>query len=381
MKFTQEEKQALVKRYQDGKTVVQICSENQIPRSTFYRWIHIYQQTVTESGLVVTPREFFLLQQKVEKLQNIIRVLKTVNCTASAPLHDKLNALESLYGQFSVHTMCDALDVSRGTFYNHIFRSKHGETLAAKRREEIKVRIQNIYDQSEQIFGYRKITATLRSQGVVVSEKLVSQLMRELEISSVSLTAKKSHRKWEKGVNRNFLQQQFCVERPNQVWVSDITTFKFRSKSYYICVIIDLFSRRVLSYRISCKSSTQLLTKTFKEAYTERKPSRNLMFHSDRGAQYMSYSFVRLLESLNIKQSFSGKSNPYDNAVAESFFSTLKKEELYRRHYTSEADLMRGIQRYMVFYSTERPHSTLNYLTPEKREQEFWKQKRESSDE
>lgn len=164
------------------------------------------------------------------------------------------------------------------------------------------VRIQEIYDQSEQIYSYRKITATLRSQGIVVSEKFVSQLMRELGISSLSPTAKKNHRKWEKGVNRNFLQQQFCAERPNQVWVSDITTFKFRSKSYYICVIIDLFSRRVLSYRISCKSSTQLLTKTFKEANTERKPPCNLMFHSDRGTQYMSYSFVRLLESLNIKE-------------------------------------------------------------------------------
>ncbi len=116
-----------------------------------------------------------------------------------------------------------------------------GDTLAAKRRTELKTQIQNIYDDSGQIYGAGKITAILQNQGVKTSKKYVSQLMKELGISSVSTTAKKEYRKWEKGQNRNFLQQQFQTERPNQVWVSDITVFKFRDKYYYLCVIIDLF--------------------------------------------------------------------------------------------------------------------------------------------
>ena len=379
MKFTKDEKIAFVKRYQDGETVFSICNENQIPRSTFYRWIQEYQQTVTGTGTVVTPQEFLYLKRRISKLEDMVQVLKTVSCTASSPLQEKLKAIAPLYGQFSVHALCDALEVSRGTFYNHIFRNKKGDTLAAKRRTELKTRIQSIYDDSEQIYGAGKITAILQNQGVKTSKKYVSQLMKELGISSVSTTAKKEYKKWEEGQNRNFLQQQFQTERPNQVWVSDITVFKFHDKYYYLCVIIDLFSRKVISYRISHKSSTQLLTKTFKQAYADRQPKAALMFHSDRGTQYMSYAFVHLLEDFGVEQSFSRTACPHDNAVSEAFFSIFKKEELYRRHYTSEADLMRGISRFIDFYNTERPHSTLQYKTPEQAEQDNWLKEKESS--
>lgn len=379
MKFTKEEKLTFVKRYQSGETVIQICKENHISRSTFYRWIQDYQQTVTDTGIIVTPKEFLYLKRKIEKLEAMIQVLQEVNCTISSPLQEKLKEMEALYGKFSVHTLCDALDVSRGTFYNHIFRNKKGDTLAAKRREELKVQIQRIYDDSGQIYGAGKITAILQNQGIKTSTKYVSQLMKELGISSVSTTAKKEYQKWKKGQNRNFLQQQFQTERPNQVWVSDITTFKFNDKYYYLCAIIDLFSRKIISYRISQNSSTQLLTKTFRQAYSERKPEKGLMFHSDRGTQYMSYAFVHLLEDLGVKQSFSRTGRPHDNAVAEAFFSILKKEELYRRHYTSEADLMRGIHRFIDFYNNERPHSTIQYKTPEQKEREYWDKKKESS--
>ena len=186
----------------------------------------------------------------------MIQVLKTVSCTVSSPLQEKLKAMEPLYGQFSVHALCDALEVSRGTFYNHIFRNKKDNTLAAKRREMLKMQIQSIYDDSEQIYGAGKITAILQKQGVKTSQKYASQLMKELGISSVTTTAKKEYKRWERGQNRNFLLQQFQTERPNQVWGSDITVFKFRDKYYYLCVIIDLFSRKVISYRISHKSSS-----------------------------------------------------------------------------------------------------------------------------
>ena len=202
MKFTKEEKMAFVKRYQEGETVIRICNENQIPRSTFYRWIQDYQQAVTDAGTVVTPQAFQHLKRKAQKLEDMVQVLKTVDCTVSSPLQEKLKAMEALHGQFSVHTLCEALDVPRGTFYNHIFRNKRDNTLAAKRREELKVQIQKIYDDSEQIYGAGKITATLRNQGVKTSEKYVSELIKELEISSVSTTAKREYKKWEKGKSR-----------------------------------------------------------------------------------------------------------------------------------------------------------------------------------
>ena len=241
------------------------------------------------------------------------------------------------------------------------------------------MRIQSIYDNSGQIYGAGKITSIVQNQGVKTSKKYVSQLMKELGISSVSTTAKNEYKKWEKGQNRNFLQQQFQTERPNQVWIYDITVLKFHDKYYYLCVIIDLFSRMVISYRISHKSSTQLLTKTFKQTYADRQPKAELMFHSDRGTQYMSHAFVHLLENFGVEQSFPRTACPHDNAVSEALFSILKKEELYRRHYTSEGDLMRGIAHFIAFYNVERPHSILHYKTPEQIGQDYWIKEKESS--
>ena len=105
MKFTKEEKIAFVKRCQAGETVLSICNENQIPRSTFYRWIQDYQQTTTDTGTVVTPQEFLYMKRRINKLEDRIQVLKMVGCTVSSPLQEKLKAMEPLYGQFGVHTL------------------------------------------------------------------------------------------------------------------------------------------------------------------------------------------------------------------------------------------------------------------------------------
>lgn len=126
------------------------------------------------------------MKRRIDKLADMIQVLKTVSCTVSSPLQEKFKAMEPLYGQFSVHTLCDALEISHGTFCNHIFRNKKGDALAAKRRAELKTQIQSIYDDSRQIYRAGKITAILQNQGVKTSQKYVSRLMKEWE-SATSL--------------------------------------------------------------------------------------------------------------------------------------------------------------------------------------------------
>lgn len=114
----------------------------------------------------------------------------------------------------------------------------------------------------------------------------------------------------------NFVNQKFTVSQPNLVWVSDITYVKVNSVNYYICVIIDLFSRKVLNYQTSSNIDAKLVCDTFKKAYNKRNCPENLIFHSDRGSQYTAKDFRKLLDSLNVIQSFSAKGYPYDNAVA-----------------------------------------------------------------
>lgn len=370
--YSQTYKKALIKQYSNGEKISSICAESGVARSTLYKWLQEVKLPVSPNGEKITIREINELRRKVQKYQNMVKILQSVDCTVFSPTKDKLRALESFYGQYEVHTLCEALDVPRGTFYNHILRGKHGETINAKRRDQLRELVNDIFHEYQQIPGSGKIVAILRERGYITTRKLVAELMSELGLQSVSSTSKKNYQKWQKGENKNILQQQFHPDTPNSVWVSDITVFKFRDRYYYICAILDLFARKVIAYRISKKSSTQLVTFTFRQAYSERAPEPGLIFHSDRGSQYTSFSFEKLLQEKQVVQSFSRSGKPQDNAVMESFFSCLKKEELYRYRYSSESEFLKGIERYITFYNEKRPHSSIHYKTPNAAEEAFY---------
>ena len=365
MRISTEAKQSLVARYRAGESVVEICADSGVPRSTFYTWIKPYTVTTTDSGHAVSQQAFIKMKQKLQKLEQKIEILQRVNCTVLAPLQEKLQELAKLHGQYSVHALCEALCVSRGTFYNHIFRRKE-VTAYDKRRAEMKEHIQTAFDESQQRFGANKIAAVLADRGVRTSPKYVAELMREMGLKSVSIYSKRDYQKSERLVKKqNMLQRQFKVDEPNCVWVSDITCFKVNGKYLYICVILDLFSRKVVAHRVSPKNSTYLVTSTFRQAYRNRNEPQQLMFHSDQGPQYTSNTFRKLLRMNKVVQSFSKSGRPHDNAVAESFFASMKREEVYRTQYCSEHQFMRSVDTYIEFYNTKRPHSTLNYKTPD----------------
>jgi len=147
----------------------------------------------------------------------------------------------------------------------------------------------------------------------------------------------------------NILKQEFKVDHPNTVWVSDVTYYHYNNRTYYICVILDLYARKVVAHRISLSNSTQLTKRTFKLAYESRQPKENLLLHSDQGANYTSRTFMTYLKQLNVQQSFSRKGTPYDNSVCESFFANMKREELYRRNYKTETEFFNGVHNYIAF--------------------------------
>ena len=176
MRLSTEEKQSLVARYHDGESVMEICADAGVARSTFYTWIKPYTMTTTDSGHGVSQQEFIKMKQRIQKLEQKVEILQKAGCTASAPLQEKLQELTKLYGQYSVHALCEALCVSRGTFYNHIFRRKE-VTAYNKRRAEMKEHIKVAFDESNQRFGANKIAAVLSAQGISTSPKYVRELM------------------------------------------------------------------------------------------------------------------------------------------------------------------------------------------------------------
>ena len=365
MYLSAEEKQALVSRYHAGESVAEICADTGVARSTFYTWIRPYTTTITDSGHVVSQQEFIKMKQRIRKLEQKVEILQKVSCTASAPLQEKLQELSKLYGQYSVHALCEALCVSRGTFYNHIFRRKE-VTAYDKRKSEMRKHIKAVFDESHRRFGANKIAAVLSTQGISTSSKYVRELMQEMGLQSITRYSKRDYQKGKRlAKKQNVLQRQFKADEPNRVWVSDVTCFKINDKYLYICVILDLFSRKVVDYRVSPKNSTYLITSTFRQAYQNRNAPQSLMFHSDQGAQYTSKTFCKLLRMNKVVQSFSAPGQPHDNAVMESFFSFMKREEIYRTHYKSEQQFAKSVDNYIEFYNTQRPHSTLNYKTPD----------------
>ena len=373
--YTNEQVCQCCTAYASGQSVSELAKKLDIPKSTIYTWIKREQQHQRKAQEKLPLKSYRLLEQKVKRLENTIEILKSVLSPATLPLHKKVELIEQLQKKYSLRMICDALGFNRGTYYYRVLRDN--QTLYEKRKEELKPLIQKIYDDNHQIFGAEKITAILKEQGEPITVPTVRALMHEMGLLSVRLTAKTLYDREHKKPPMNLLNQQFYVEQPNQVWVSDVTQFRFNEKTYYICAIIDLYARYLVAYRISFRNSTQLTKRTFKTAYEMRHPTGDLLFHTDRGANYRSKVFCSYLTSLGVKQSFSKSHTPFDNSVMESFFSSFKREELYRRKYRSEYEFRTAINTYMEFYNESRPHKNNKYLSPNKKEAEFFQKQKE----
>lgn len=371
--YSVEFKRKVIQRYEKGESIKNLSQEFHIAQSTIYQWRKLFCSIQTPRH-TYTPKEIDVLSRKLEKLEHELEIIRLSGYLAEVPLRRKLEVLENIYHEnqrFSVHELCEALGVARGTFYNHIFRradwSKREEEQA-----ELMLKVQQIFDDSQQRFGSEKIRTVLAQNGVRVSAKRISAIMQELELRSIRSYAKKQYKKRQQYAKRNLLEREFTTEHPNQIWVSDITYFRVNSYWVYLCIILDLYARRIVGYRVSRNASTNLVTATFRNAYRERGKPKNLIFHSDRGKQYTSATFTQLLQKNGIKQSFSATGQPHDNAVAEAFFATFKKEEAHRREYTSEQSFCKSVEQYIRFYNEVRPHQTLKYQTPQAFEEKYY---------
>ena len=371
--YTAEQKQTVIDKYLSGVTITEISKETGITRNTIYNWIKLELKSKKKSSKV-NMRDYFDLKQKCEQQEKMIAILQTANYTVSAPLRDRYEVIKELEGQYSVSLLCKTMKVAKGSYYNHILRAKRENTLAAQKRAELTPVIEDIFNSNKQIFGSSKIHAILKDRGYRVSQNTVAQIMHENGWFAIGGGAKKLYymnleRK------ENILKQNFTVSRPNEVWVSDVTLFRYKKTTYYICVIIDLFARKVVGYRVSLSNSTQLTRGTFAAAYERRQPTE-LIFHSDQGSNYTSTSFRAYLKDLGVRQSFSATGTPYNNSVMESFFKTMKTEKLYRTDFRSERELRESIREYINYYNSERPHSILSFRTPDKHEADYLRKQR-----
>ena len=377
-KYSPKDKLTIINRYVNGESISSISRSSSISRTTIYTWLNKRNETQLKEK-APNFRHLHYLEQTAQRQKQIIEILQRAQCAPTAPLHQRYEAIKQLSKDYKVHILCEALQVAKGSYYNHLLRNKNGATTAAKRHSEMQPIIEQIFHENNQIFGASKIYAILKDRGYAIAEKTVARIMHEKGLFSIRGYAKTLY-KQHKERKTNILQQQFNVPAPNKVWVSDVTYFSVFKRMYYICVILDLYARKVIAYKVSKNNSTQLTKGTFKVAYKNRHPDTDLMFHSDQGANYTSNQFRKYLKSLNVKQSFSRPGTPYDNSVMESFFGSFKREGLYRYRFKVEREFFEAIDEYINFYNEHRPHSILMNQTPNGFESRYYSKHKEKSE-
>jgi len=279
--------------------------------------------------------------------------------------------IEKHRSSFAVEKMCRALKVSKSGYYAWRDKPKSMRALA---NEKLDHHIRTIYEQNKGRCGSPRITEALNEKGIACSEKRVADRMRKNGIKAktkkrfkVTTNSKHNH-----PIAPNLLNQDFTAYNPNQIWVSDITYIWTREGWLYLAVILDLFSRRIVGWAMSNRLGQELVLNAFQQALWHRRPGKGIIFHSDQGVQYACTAFRNLLKEYKFIQSMSGKGNCYDNAVAESFFHTLKTELVYFETYQTRKEAKNSIFEYIeMYYNRIRLHSTLGYCSPVQFEQRW----------
>lgn len=284
----------------------------------------------------------------------------------------KYTLIDENRSRSTVGKMAEILGVKAGGYYSWKNRKPTPHTLWRRKLEQM---VFQIFYESRETYGSPRITETLQKRGFSASENTVAYVMRKLGLKA------KAGRKFKVTTDSdhplhpspNRLKQQFAVKKPNAVWVSDITYIWTRQGWFYLCVIIDLFSRKVVGWQTSDTLKHEMVIQALNKAYLQRKPEPGLIFHSDRGRQFASVAFREQLKLFKMKQSMSRKGNCWDNAPAESFFHTIKTEELNWTIYANRDEAQAALFRYIeMFYNRLRIHSGISYATPEELERS-WK--------
>jgi putative transposase len=258
--------------------------------------------------------------------------------------------------------MCVLAQVSRASYYRQL-------AVQEPEREDVETRaaIQQVALAHRRRYGYRRVTAELRRQGLRVNHKRVARLMREDNLLAIGrrkyvLTTDSRH-SLKVYVN---LASRMELTGINQLWIADITYIRLAGEFVYLAVVIDRYSRKVVGWSLDRSLAVRLTVAALNTAIQNRQPPPGLVHHSDRGVQYASREYVELLKSHDITPSMSRTANPYDNAACESFMKTLKYEEIHCRKYTDIEELATNMEEFInQYYNGQRLHSALGYRSPE----------------
>jgi putative transposase len=282
--------------------------------------------------------------------------------------------------EFSIQRMASVLNVSCSGYYAWRRRGEHAR---AERTSVFDAAVREEFLRRKSRYGVRRIVEALCKRGIDCGRNRVAASMRRqgLVVRHQRRFIATTDSKHSYNVSPNLLKRNFSVDAPDTVWVSDITYLRSAIGWLYLCVFIDLYSRKVVGWTVSTSLRHTTVVRAFKSAAWARRLCAGLIVHSDRGVQYCCDGFRKILRPYGVTQSMSRKGDCWDNAVAESFFATLKKEMPDGHLFASVADAQRYLFEYIELeYNNQRIHSTLGYCTPQEQEDLYWSKKRAAMD-
>ncbi len=274
-----------------------------------------------------------------------------------------------------VRLQCQVLNVSCSGYASYHRRQNQPVLKTPQRLSDaaLLVNIRAIHSQVRGEYGWPRIWRQLKINGIQAGKTRVQTLMQAHGIQARGkrkfvVTTDSKH---SLPIAPNLLNRQFKVDRPNQVWTSDITYIRTAEGWLYLAAVIDLHSRAIVGWSMQAHMETSLVDDALKMAWFRRKPGQGLIFHSDRGSQYCSHAFQQALNDYKMKSSMSRKGNCWDNAPTESLWGSLKVGRLYDRKFETRREAMDEIIDWMLFYNHSRLHSTLGYISPMQFEQNW----------
>ena len=251
--------------------------------------------------------------------------------------------------KYSISEMCRFFEVSRSGYYDYVKRMD-----VPARDLQLAEKIRECQKHSHSTYGYRRVHIWLERQGICKDPKTVLRVMQKYNL--LSEVRRKKYQNYTNGlyVYKNHLERKFHADRPNQKWVTDISYIKTGQGFLYLSIIRDLYDNSIVAYKTGTKQNINLVLSTIKAAKRKEKVTAELQLHSDQGFQYTSQAYFKLTQSYHITPSMSSRGNPYDNAMAENFFSILKTECIYRAKIRTYEEARLLIGAYIHFYNHER---------------------------
>ena len=268
--------------------------------------------------------------------------------------------IQGLRREHDLAMLLEIARLPRATFYYHLKQENKEDKYAQAMAEIVAINHEN-----KGRYGYRRVTDELHNRGIMLNHKTVQRLMKELGLICRVRMKKYRSYKGEKGSTAdNELNREFCAEKPNQKWVTDVTEFRLFGEKLYLSPILDLYSGDIVTYTLSDSPNLPMVTTMLEQAFEQIPDNTGLLLHSDQGWHYRHKQYVRMLKDKGIRQSMSRKGNCYDNSVMENFFGHLKSELLYLQEFESMDHFKAELIEYIDYYNNRRIKTRLKGLPP-----------------